>query len=240
MKKRAFTICLAFFVCTVFGSAQASEITAEWIELFRTEAAFPVVDDEYYHVEDGVLYYNHILVAYPERKKDTAYTIIDGTEIIAESAFAYNDYLEKIIMPDSIFQIGESAFEGCSSLSNVVLSSKLLIIGGSAFSNCWSLETIALPPNLYAIAAHAFSETSKLRRITIPASVRYVGDEAFSRSGVRQIIFEGWIESMGICIVSPSSTFAIEIYVPSNEFYYVEKLQEEFDKSQNIRIICAE
>lgn len=236
--KKTFVLCLIFlFTSVFFGNAEESAITTEWIDSYRMTSAFPKVDDTCYRVEEGVLYYNNTLVAYPEGKKDAKYKIIDGTECIADNAFANNDYIEKIVMPNSVVQIGESAFNGCASLLSVILSDRLLIIGGSAFCNCRSLEAITLPPRLYAIGAHAFSETAKLKQITIPESVRYVGDEAFSRSAVCQIIFEGWIESIGICLITPSSTYTIEIIVPSDEFYYVEKLYKEFDDDRsNVRI----
>ena len=221
--------------CNVYN-VKAIEVTAEWIDLYREKTAFPIVEDAHYYVHDGVLYYDNVLVAYPQKKQDVTYTIIQDTEYIADAAFHNNQYLETLIMPNSIVKIGSCAFEGSSSLSEVVLSDELLIISNSAFQNCDKLKEIELPSSLYAIGAQAFAETNNLTCLTIPAFVQYLGDEAFSLSAIEQITFEGYIEKVGICLFSPAEEFEINVTVPSDEYYYVEMLRQEYEYNPYIKI----
>ncbi len=78
-----------------------------------------------YLTEDGVLYrrtgsYEYVtLVAYPEGKQDTSFTVRDRTIRIGAYAFANNVYLESITLPVHVRVIGAAAFYGCTALSRI-------------------------------------------------------------------------------------------------------------------------
>lgn len=57
---------------------------------------------------DGVLYdrRHNQLIQYPSGKKDTVYTVQDGTVCIGQMAFIGTKYLQKIIIPESVTDIG--------------------------------------------------------------------------------------------------------------------------------------
>lgn len=108
-------------------------------------------------VSDGVLVaYNGIqteldLTAYPETAEITA---------IGNSVFENNKQLEKIILPETVTQIGDRAFFGCSNLDfSAVDFSKLETIGTAAFSECSALSGEIRLGSLRSLGASAFSFT---------------------------------------------------------------------------------
>ena len=52
------------------------------------------------------------------------------------------EYLEKIIIPDSVNTIGDRAFYGCNSLTSVVIPDSVTTMGNSAFYECSSLTSV--------------------------------------------------------------------------------------------------
>lgn len=136
--------------------------------------------------EAGAIYCNGILVSYPSSQKDTSYTVKPNTKIIDEGAFAENECLQEVIIPDGVVMIRAYAFEGCYSLSKVDLPDTLLIIDNRAFALCYALSEISLPPNLYCIGRQAFEDNWNLTTIALPSTLRFIGDEAFSHAELKE------------------------------------------------------
>lgn len=67
---------------------------------------------------DGVLYLGDVLIKAREDIGETYY-IKSGTKIISEGAFRNCALLERVLIPDTVTQIGEEAFEGCSAFKAV-------------------------------------------------------------------------------------------------------------------------
>jgi hypothetical protein len=61
-------------------------------------------ENEYFSSVDGVLYNKDMskLLVYPLGKTENEFTVPDGVKIIDEWAFSHNNYIEKIILSDSI------------------------------------------------------------------------------------------------------------------------------------------
>ena len=99
-----------------------------------------------------------------------------GTTKIAGGAFAGVQNIEKLVLPDTVTELGEEAFMD-SSMSEVVLSA-----------------------NLTAIPARAFYDAS-IASVTIPGSVRSIGESAFAGSKglsmLESATFEEGVESIG-------------------------------------------
>ena len=70
--------CLAG-ACT---QAAAFEIPEAWIDQYRTEETFPADIAAEYYIQDGVLFFNDVLVAYPESKTDREYAVPEGIRYI--------------------------------------------------------------------------------------------------------------------------------------------------------------
>ena len=98
---------------------------------------------------------------------------------VAEWAFAKNETLTKVILPDSITEIGNSAFSLCAKLTSVTFPANLKTIGNNAFSSCGELLAAELKNGVTSIGNGTFSSCSKLASITIPKSVTSIGEAAF-------------------------------------------------------------
>lgn len=91
-------------------------------------------------------------------------------------------YLNKVILPESITEIGVNAFNGCVQLSDINLSN-ITTIGKSAFCN--SAITSLYLPKATTIGAYAFSSCSKLASINLPVATTiedYTFRECYSLS----------------------------------------------------------
>lgn len=106
---------------------------------FIGEKAF--YDTQYYNLDsgsvsnwvDGVLYMNgrkFLLEARPSISEE--YAVLEGTDIIAEKAFASITSLRYITIPSSVDVICSEAFGGCTSLKTVFIVSSVVISGLSA------------------------------------------------------------------------------------------------------------
>ena len=73
-----------------------------------------------YDSVDGILFNKDhtTLIAYPEGKSDTVYTIPDGVTSIANSAFRFCS-LTGVVIPEGVTRIGWAAFDGCYNLKDV-------------------------------------------------------------------------------------------------------------------------
>lgn len=70
------------------------------------------------------------------------YSIKEGTEIIAVSAFWYCNNLTEIVIPESIRVISDGALGGCHNLKTVYLPKSIKLIETLAFADCFALKYI--------------------------------------------------------------------------------------------------
>ena len=111
---------------------------------------------------------------------DECYYLNEKTKIIYDSAFAKNETLKSITIPNGTSQISEYAFESCTNLEQAIAPDSVKYIGCGAFSSCVKLENINLGTNLIEIEYNAFSYCQELQEITIPQNVIHVGQDAFA------------------------------------------------------------
>ena len=137
--------------------------------------------------ETIVTYEGTTLIHYGSLISTDEYIIEDGTTIIADEAFADNEFLERVIMPDSVVLIGQEAFF-YASIEEIKLSASLLMIESDAFQACGNLKRIDLPDSLRFIGRGAFV-LSSLEEIVIPGNVEYIGNEAFNAWSLTKVTF---------------------------------------------------
>ncbi len=102
---------------------------------------------------------------------------------IGPNAFEDNEYLESVIIPNSVTSIGETAFEGCKRLSSINIPNSLEKIERSVFMGCSALTSINIPSSVISIGVAAFSSCNGLTSINIPSSVTNIESYAFSYCG---------------------------------------------------------
>lgn len=64
-----------------------------------------------------------VLMAYPQGKKNSVYNVPMGTKVIHDYAFLKNKHIEKIVISESVEEIGEGAFSECENLKEIELYS---------------------------------------------------------------------------------------------------------------------
>lgn len=109
---------------------------------------------------------------------------IDGQTVvaIAEGAFTGQDRLKKIILPDTVTEIGAVAFADCDKLSRVEAPG-VTVIRTAAFQGCPELREITLSDRLAVVEDRAFQGCGKLRGLTAPATLTEIGTDAFAGCG---------------------------------------------------------
>ena len=113
-----------------------------------------------------------------------------------------NNQLEEIVIPTRInglpvTRIASNAFEGNTSIKKVVLADSIVEIGDSAFKDCTALEAIEIGKDseLTTFSAYAFNNCTALKHIYIPKTVIFIGNYAFYNAGLETACFEdytGW------------------------------------------------
>ncbi len=98
---------------------------------------------------------------------------------ICNNAFSKNDFIESVVLPDSIENIGREAFYCCTNLREIKLPGNLKYICRSAFNFCTKLEKVVFPDGMRHIEFRAFRDCRALREVFIPESVGFIGEEAF-------------------------------------------------------------
>lgn len=94
---------------------------------------------------------------------------------IADGAFAGNDYLISVTLPQSLLQIGSEAFSGCKKLAAIDFPDSLAIIGDRAFYGCCGLADIVMPLSLNTVGDFAFFGCTSARRIFCEAEAKPAG-----------------------------------------------------------------
>lgn len=89
--------------------------------------------------------------------------------------------IERIVIPDTVTEIGGYAFADCENLKEVIIPESVTEIGYNAFYACTSIEDISLPSSITEIGEEAFAACSGLTEVVLPDSVTELGQGAFAR-----------------------------------------------------------
>ena len=97
---------------------------------------------------------------------------------IAPRAFEGCAALRRVILPESLRQIGEMAFSGCSHLRLLTIPGGVQRVGTLAFAKCSQLERVRIEPGVVQLGPSCFSKCAALKRVEMP-SVTQIGGGAF-------------------------------------------------------------
>lgn len=121
---------------------------------------------------DGVVYAGKVVYTCKgEMPVYTNLTLKSDTTGIADKAFAEQENLYRIIIPDSVSVIGFGAFDRCTNLISVNIPDGVSTIDGNVFRGCKSLGDIVIPNSVKVIEYDAFQDCSSLKSLTIPYTV---------------------------------------------------------------------
>lgn len=142
---------------------------------------------QYVKTDDGGIR----IVGYPGGQESlTIPDTIEGLPVteLGDFAFAKDETMKHVDIPDTVTLIDTAAFFGCYNLQSVGMSANVEIIGDSAFSCCSTLTDITLPETLHTIDDSAFWVCRDLEKLEIPSSVTYLGEAAFFYANLKEIV----------------------------------------------------
>lgn len=103
----------------------------------------------------------------------------------------------RVLLPDSVTEIGDYAFYGCSRLERIRLPGDLRAVGTGAFC-ATGLSRIDIPGGVERISRLAFSGCDRLERVEIADGVRFIEDRAFADCGrLREVRIPASVERIG-------------------------------------------
>ena len=167
--------------------------------------------------DGGVIYTadKKTLVYYPVNREETTYTLLPEVTIIDSSAFMGNVWLETIILPEGLREIGASAFKDCSKLISINIPSTVEVIDEDAFRNCAVLTSVTFAQQgsvAITIGNGAFAE-SALTKIELPGRLTALGNSVFFNSKLKEITFaqNSALTSMGDAVFQGTALMAITL-----------------------------
>ena len=108
--------------------------------------------------------------------------IYDGLRVIAiaDNAFRGNTTLTKVVLPNTIENVGANAFRGCTALTDINLPEESVsYLGAYAFAECTSLATIRIPSKVATLSEGIFQGCTNLTDVTLVDGLKTVGNLAF-------------------------------------------------------------
>lgn len=193
----------------------------EPIQIDENNPNYKMVDGSIYTMDGTVLLHHTSTYG-----NDEVCVIPDGVIRIASEAFVGGQLYQKIILPESLKEIGYAAISGdCAYeifvpsgvekigdqafarnfyLKKLHCSSPLTTLPYAMFAQCVELEEFTIPDGVEFIDDHVFSSCSALKTVTIPQSVRAIGIAAFHLTALENVIYEGTPEQWAQIFIFPS------------------------------------
>ena len=102
------------------------------------------------------------------------------------SGSVIRNYIETIIIPDSITTIGRGAFRNCLELMHISIPSSVTSLGINAFGNCSALVSVEILADaggngLLRLDESTFKQCRNLETLILPKSLKYLHYNAFER-----------------------------------------------------------
>lgn len=164
-------------------------------------------DNKYFSGYDGCVYSKNYeeLILCPKLKTEIRFH--PDVNVIGDYSCAYCN-VERLRIPESIYQIGYSAFHQCINLKELYIPNSVQLIRSTAFYNCKGLNKIVLNEGLESIQDDAFTSTP-LKSIVVPKSVCTMYEPSFGRNEYSALAIEKL--ELPIFILNPD-TEIIDVY----------------------------
>lgn len=109
----------------------------------------------------------------------TVLKVPEGTKELDPNAYAGDETITEVILPDTLEVIGEKAFYQCTNLKKVVLPPHLKVMEKQCFSET-ALEEVRIPATVKTLGYGMFQKCSKLKEVFLPHFITALPDRAFS------------------------------------------------------------
>ena len=120
--------------------------------------------------------------------------IPEGTKIIGTGAFAGNEELVSVVLPDSVVELEPRAFANCVNLESFEFNSSITTIPDGCFEGCEYLEFIEVPRYITSIGKEAFKGCIRFERLELRDTMKYVGEAAFDNCNRLYIVCEAKVQ----------------------------------------------
>ena len=152
-----------------------------------------------------------ILVAY--KGDAVSVTVPAGIKVIA-GAFASNQTLASVTLPDGLVTIGDNAFSQCKALSQVNIPQTVTRIGDRSFAMCTALPAIVVPDSVTYIGENAYLCCISAKTATLSKNLKTIGASAFQKcESLTNISIPDTVESIGECAFM-NCKLLTSIYIP--------------------------
>ena len=136
---------------------------------------------------------------------------------VAETAAVFPKPVGEVTVPSElggyeVYRIDDYALYGCDQMTKLVIPDSVCQMGVSAFRGCNVLWSVQLSANLESIAEWAFRDCATLKEVVVPASVRTIDEYAFSKClELSSVSFAGSVEVIERCAFQDCALTAIDI-----------------------------
>ena len=144
----------------------------------------------------------------------SSYTITS----IGQFAFANNDHIQSVTLPDTIINIESNSFYSCKNLKNINIPNNVKEIGDYAFYKVNLIENIDFPEGLTVIGSYAF-HSNGLKNIILPDSLITVGEAAFYGSSITSLEIPQNLISIGSIAFNGNKNLETIIVDANNPVY---------------------
>ncbi len=156
---------------------------------------------------------NGILVAYSGAA--TSVTVPADVKVIA-GAFASNQTLAAVTLPEGLVSISDNAFSQCKALTQVSIPATVTHIGDRSFAMCTALTAIVLPDSVTHVGENAFLCCISAKTLTLSKNLKTIGASAFQKcEALTNAVLPETVESIGECAFM-NCKMLMSIYIPYN------------------------
>lgn len=149
------------------------------------------INNDFYSSINGILFDKDqkTLISCPSNISEIPYfEIPDTVEIIRTHAFAYQNRLDYVLIPNSVLEIEKQAFYWGCSIINIVFEedSQITKIDDETFYGAIGLTSITIPRNVISLNYRSFANTLSLTKVTFEegSQLTTIGKEVFSNADI--------------------------------------------------------
>ena len=190
----------AFNNLPLSGLIYTSHLVSGLIEYRTSDMVFNRVNGG-----DDFEIYNDELLLY--RGKEKTVKVPQGIKTIAAGAFWNNVFIEEVILPESLVQLGGDCFYCCYNLKKVNIPANVSIMGNNPFAGCPKLEISNFSPHFKLVDGALYSAdgnsliyytiSNTVNQFNVPQGVICIGKHSFFMcDNLKKIVIPSSVERM--------------------------------------------